>query len=385
MPLMDDAIVYESDADDDEITIRYGVEDDLDDVADFYKDHFDDNDIVLDDETDNNTRYAAEGVYKDFLFKLRATSPSGEYEKQVFETVVKIEIEFVEETTETTAATPAPEMMLDKQLTGFWRQESFDDGAGAVFSLDYGVAYNFTADGALNLYANFTFIDTAGWSSTHQNTVLLTALDGHQEDVTVILEQRSGKDYLIWKDSTGTLVFYRTSEAEFLASAPAVPSPDEQLAAALADTTWYYVHYSNENGEISSNSSGSLIYRSDGTLEDTFNENTETGTWHVTDGRLYCDYNDGSDANWVVEVKTDGGVQYLYYYSDDNPGAFWLYTDQPEEGAVAPAESTTYTSECGYNKNDRRCYVERAALSVRRRQHTRPRFKHYQLLFKWYF
>ncbi len=36
MPIADDAVIYYCDEDEDEITVRYGTSEDLDDVADFY-------------------------------------------------------------------------------------------------------------------------------------------------------------------------------------------------------------------------------------------------------------------------------------------------------------------------------------------------------------
>ena len=338
MPIMDDAVIYYCDEDDDEITIKYGVEDDLDDVVDYYRDHFDDNDMELDDETDKSTRYAAEGTYSDFSFKLRVSEPSDEYAQQVFETVVKIEIVFVEETAETTS-TPTPQASLNDLLTGFWQQESFDDGTSAQPTAEYGIAYEFIADGTLNVYSEYTFIGAGSWSVSSEDTVLLTAINGSQSQVSAIVEQRDGKEYLTWTDSTGVLVFYRESKHTFMLNAP---DPDEQLTATLADTTWYYVHYSNENSEVVSNSSGSLIYYSDGTFEDTFDNDYLTGTWYVKDGRLYCSYDDDNSASWIVEVKSEGSIRYLYYYSDSNPLAFWLYADQPIGDSSTPV---IYTSD----------------------------------------
>ena len=339
MPLMDDAVVYYCDEDDDEITVKYGVEDDLDDVADFYKDHFDDNDITLDDETDKSTRYAAEGACKDFTFKLRATEPSDEYAKQVFATVVKIEIVFVDEPAE---PTPAPEIALDEQLPGFWQQESYNDGTGEVYTAEYGIAYEFIADGVLNIYANFEFLGAGSWSLLDAGTVSLIALDGSQAEAGAVVEQRDGKEYLIWTDSTGVLVFCRESKHTFMLNAP---DPDEELAAALADTTWYYVHYSDENGDIQSNSTGSVIYYSNGAVEDTFDDDDNTGTWHVSNDRLYCEYTDGSTPNWVAEVETEGDIRYMRLYSDSHPPAYWLYSDQPAGNTGTTDTPVTYTSD----------------------------------------
>jgi len=347
MPIMDDALVYSSEADDETITIKYGVADDLDDVVDFYKDHFEDNEIALDDESDRSTKYSAEGFYKNFMFDVRVTKPSGEYEEKVFETTVKIEIEFVEDELGTI---DSQQGSLEYDLIGFWRQESFEDEYGKETTVDQGIAYEFSADGTLVAFDDFEYFASATWSVIDQNTLFITAAD-YEGEASVILEKRTdGYDLLTWTDSSGTLVFYRSSSEEFNVGDETngttvdVPSADDQLAAALADVTWYYIHYSDINGQIASSSTGSLAYYSDGTLEDTFDDETKYGNWYIADSRLYCVYSDDTDSSWVIEITNEGGINYLYYYSDSEPGAFWLYTDNPS-GEGTPAESATYTTD----------------------------------------
>ena len=194
MPIMDDAIVYFSDDDKESITIEYGVEDDLEDVVDFYMDHFEDNDIVLDSESDKSSKYTAEGFYKNFMFKIRVTKPSGEYEEKQFVTTVEIEIEFTEEAIGTVSVESGS---LEDEIVGFWRQESFANEDGKFTSNDTGTAYEFSPDGTLNLYRNFEFTGAGTWTPIDDSSVLLTYAQGDQEKVTVTFEKRSGYDYLI--------------------------------------------------------------------------------------------------------------------------------------------------------------------------------------------
>ena len=347
MPIMDDALVYFSEGDDETITIKYGVNEDLDDVVDFYKDHFEDNEIVLDDESDRSSRYNAEGIFKDFKFDVRVTKPSGEYEEKVFETTVKIQIEFLQEPV---ATVEIEQSSLEVDIIGFWRQESFEDEYGKETTVDQGIAYEFRADGTLVAFDDFEYFASATWSVIDQNTLFITAAD-YEGEASVILEKRTdGYDFLTWTDSSGTLVFYRSSSEEFNVGDDTngttvdVPSADDQLAAALADVTWYYIHYSDINGQIASNSSGSLIYHSDGTLVDVFDDKTLTGTWYISDGWLHCDYSDGTSSGWIIEIKDEGGTAFLYYYSDSEPGAFWLYADSPSVEDT-PAQSATFTTD----------------------------------------
>ncbi len=344
MPIMDDAIVYYSDGDDESITIKYGVSDDLDDVVDFYKDHFEDNDIVLDDESDRSTRYNAEGSYKDFMFDVKVTKASGEYEEKVFETTVKIQIEFMEEPISTVEI---DQDSLEDDIIGFWRQESSDNEAGVATTYDLGIAFEFAPLGQMNLYGDFEYFSEMEWSIIDESTILVTTLDGHEETVTITLEKRSALDYLIWVDSTGTYVFFRDSVDALVPLGDYTPpelTADEQLTAAIADVTWYYIHHQYADGQIASSSTGSLIYHSDGTLEDVFDDQTLTGNWYISDGRLYCDYSDDTSSSWDIEITNEGGTAFLYYFSDSNPGAFWLYADDPY-GDGTPAQSATYTTD----------------------------------------
>ncbi|MBT3319839.1 MAG: hypothetical protein HN389_08755 [Clostridia bacterium] len=344
MPIMDDAIVYFSEGGDEEITIKYGVSDDLDDVVDFYKDHFEDNDIVLTDESDKSTKYTAEGIYQDFMFEIRVTKPSGEHEEKQFVTTVKVVIEFVD----VPEATVEPEQSsLEDDIIGFWRQESFEDADGKVSALEYGIAYEYLPDGTLNLYINFEFITAVEWAVVDDSSFVVSYDDGTEDLVNATFERRSGQDYLIYVDSDGTLVFFLDTFENYEADGDAQPTPqssDEQLAASIADVTWYYVHYKDVDGQIVSTYTGELIYYSDGTLEDTFDGETLYGNWYVQDGWLYCDYSDDTSSSWVVEFKLEGGTRFLYYYSSEAP-AYWLYSDDPSGESTVPTSPTIFTTD----------------------------------------
>ena len=349
LPIMDDAVVYYCESDDETVSVKYGVKESLEDVADFYKDHFDDNDIVLSDESDKSSRYTAEGHYMDFDFEVKASAASGEYEEKVFETVVKIGIEFVDDSLGTISDLQGGGNVfsLAEDIIGFWRQESFEDSAGKIPTYEYGTAYEFLADGTLNLYYNYSFMGAGSWAYVDDATILLTAIDGTQENVMASIEKRSEKDYLIWTDSTGILTFFRDSFDEFSSSAGSEPlNADTILASSIADKTWYYVYYKDQDGNIMNSSSGYLVYYSNGTVEDIFDDVTTSGSWYASDGRLYCDYSDGSSVNWYIEVENINGTNYLYYYSDSNPGAYWMYADIPRDSIPGySVDSTLYISD----------------------------------------
>ena len=334
MPIMDDALVYYCKADDESVTVKYGVSDSLDDVADFYKDHFDDNSIFLSDESDKSSRYTAQGSYMDFFFTLRASAPSGEYEEKLFETVVKIEIEFIDDivTTPDNGLTES-DTSLAQDILGFWRQESFEDSAGKTETYDYGIAYEFLADGTLNLFSDFVYFSAGGWAYVDESTILLTAVDGTTQYVTAVIEDRSGIDYLVWTDSTGILTFFRDYSDEFSMSGTDTTIDDgsqsvhEQLLAALTSNVWYYYHYSDAMSNLERSSSGYEIYYQDGSFEYSFDEALHYGSWYSDGSRIYCSYENGSSSNWEVELLEQRGISFLKYYSDSDPGSYWLYAN----------------------------------------------------------
>lgn len=323
MPIYDDALVYYCKDDDESITIKFGTQDDLDDVTDFYKDYFEDSEIIPEDEKDRSTRYTADGKYKDFQFEIRITNSSGKYEEQVFETVVKIEIEFLDITT-----TQPQEALVAKDLIGFWREENMDDGA-YLDTLDTGSAFLFLEDGTLQIYVNYNYASVSKWKiSEDKNALIITDNDG-STTVPVRLEKRDSKTYLIWGDAEER-AFYRSKTDGFTLYDPNVPDEDEQLKEALVDKTWYYVYYSDTEGEIYTGSTGYSIYYSDGTFEDSYNDDTDSGTWYIDNNRIYCTYNDGTINSWAIEILYDNGINNLYFYAD-NTSEFWLYSDTVQQ------------------------------------------------------
>lgn len=327
LPIINGAVIYYCDADDNSVTIRYGTEESLYDVVDFYKDHFTEEGIALTDESDKSTRYTAEGAYKDFIFELRASEPSEGYELQLFSTIVRIEIAFVDEA----VPTPVLETPLEEWIIGFWRQESYDDGTGAEITYSEGTAYEFLTDGTLIGYDYFEYFASATWSVIDENTLQIIA-DGYEGESSVTRENRNGKEYLIWVDSSGTLEFFRDSSDEFSLYDPTAQNADQLLASALTDITWYYVHYSDPEGLLDIGSTGSLICNSDGTFSDTYNDITDTGNWYVQDGILVYEYSDGTTNSWPIEIKSENGDAYLYFYGTEVP-EFWLYINNAEHAA----------------------------------------------------
>jgi len=114
LPVYEDAIVFSSDKDKSgEITLLMGTKDDLDDIVDFYKDHFEDEDILLTNERERKTSYTAEGHVEGYDFKLKAQAASGKWEEKLFSHVIEIVV------------TPAEEPVIaaddfSKMILGTW-------------------------------------------------------------------------------------------------------------------------------------------------------------------------------------------------------------------------------------------------------------------------
>lgn len=322
MPIYDDALVYYSKDDDKSVTIKFGTQDDLDDVAEFYKYYFEDSSIVPEDEKDRSTRYTAEGMYKDFKFEIRATAPSEGYEAQLFNTVVRIEIEFIHETVTTSGA----QADLAQELFGFWRQESLDDGTSLTELYSMGVAIMLNKDGTAESYDNFLHNESATWEVIDEKTVVFTLESGSKRQITVMLENRDGREYMTWDDTKKVFTFFRDTSEDFLLYDPNAHNQDEQLRAALVDKTWYFVHYCDANSQVYTDAFGYSIYNSDGTFEEEYSGITDYGTWYISDSQLYCTLNDDTISHWPIHITVEDDISYLYFHDNDS-SEYWLYSD----------------------------------------------------------
>lgn len=335
MPIYDDAVVYYCDNDEQSVSIKYGVHDELDDVVDFYKDHFEDKGISLEDETDKSSKYLAEGICMDFSFKIKISEPTGSYEEEVFSTVVKIDIKLVHDSLGT-ADQLKEESPLSNRILGFWRQESFQDHQGnKQKTYLYGSAYHFLPDGTFLIYFDFALVETGRWEAVDEKTVLFTPTDKESINITVSTEKRTNKDYMLWEDSSGILTFFKDSSDGFLDQSSYTHenetiTPDEQLSKAIDDTIWYIYEQSESS---TSNINNNVIYHSDGTFEDTYNGDTANGTWHISAGQLCLEAGDGDNLNFDIRIEYRGSANYLFVFNNTE-GDYWLYSNFPQDSVV---------------------------------------------------
>lgn len=218
LPIYDDAIVFEYEDDDDEVTIKYGTEDDVDDVTEFYQDYFEDEDIVLSDENEEDDEYSAEGFYEDFDFEIEVEEAKGENEEKVFSTVVEVTIEFLsdDEIEERQGGD------LQNDMLGLWEMVSIEyDGTEDDMS-GYGFAMEFMADGTMNMYMFYSNEGLTGndWSVDKEGN--LTYVDPTLLSTTagmVSIENRDGDTYMYIVEDDGSYTLKKVDKDEFLESA----------------------------------------------------------------------------------------------------------------------------------------------------------------------
>lgn len=96
LEIYDNAIIFFSEEDDDEITIKVGSEDDVEDVIEFYQELFEDEDkiVLIDEDIDKDDKYQAEGIIYDeeVHFEMEIEEASSKNEKKAFTTVFEIVI-----------------------------------------------------------------------------------------------------------------------------------------------------------------------------------------------------------------------------------------------------------------------------------------------------
>ena len=119
LQLYGDGVIFESEEKDDEITLVYGVEDDLDDIIEYYNDLMQSLQLICNEENESRNEYHAEGIGCCYEFEIEARE-SEDKEKRYYDTVVEVAVEFNEERIE-----------LMENLQGTWM---YFGQAGELFS-----------------------------------------------------------------------------------------------------------------------------------------------------------------------------------------------------------------------------------------------------------
>lgn len=88
LDIYDDAIVFESETQFDEVVLSFGTKDDFDDIVDYYKDFIEDNDIVPIEVDEERDEYFVQFRFDGYEFKVSVEEPNGDLENKYFENVI---------------------------------------------------------------------------------------------------------------------------------------------------------------------------------------------------------------------------------------------------------------------------------------------------------
>ena len=194
----DDAVVFEAEEDDEEISLKYGTEDDIDDVIDFYEELFEDNELTVDEQEDDKDEFYAKGKGDGFKFEINAEEASGNYEERAFATVVEVDIEFYTVGEET----------LEK-MKGFWHACGAD-GVIADEVRAEGAAIEF-ADMTMDLYDDFeTYLTNEKFEFTDDDSIKFTD-EGEEEVFDVVFETINGIEVMSLVSDEITLHFEKST------------------------------------------------------------------------------------------------------------------------------------------------------------------------------
>lgn len=343
-PIMEDAVVFYCDNDEDSFTIKYGTDENVNAVTHFYQKLFETNEITLSGENETKSRYTAEGIYKNYSFSIKAYIAADENEKRVYSTVVKVQLENCEHIIET-----------QKKLVGFWRQHSYEDNTGKKETTFYeGTGYEFYADGSFNAYLNFEFGYSGTWVVVNESAISVTIPPNNSRKLTISFDKRDNKNYLLLETSVGNFELFKDFSNGFTkeestyddTTIPTSKLTDKQLSKEIADITWYFIKYVDKDGENHNNLYSDWVsFKTEGTFEDYSSFEYIMGYWNVSDGKLYRKYSNGVSSDIIIDIQTIDEAKHLYLYSSRYPGAYWHYSDVPTETYNSSNGPIKYTSD----------------------------------------
>ncbi len=99
LEIYEDAVVFEAVVEEEEIVIKYGTEDDIDDVIEFLNELTESLEIICTEKDEGRNDYTAEGIGSCYEFQIAAEKAEDKEEKY-FDTVVTVEVEFNDESIE---------------------------------------------------------------------------------------------------------------------------------------------------------------------------------------------------------------------------------------------------------------------------------------------
>ncbi len=336
-----DAVIFKQDESEDEISLNYGVLDELDEVIGFYDDILTDNGLTVEESDDSRNEYYAKGIGSGYKFEIYASLAEGGYEQRAFSTVVEITIEFYTVGEETL-----------KKIQGFWLvcgqngeiDDSYRELGDAMEFNDMTIDFynDFDAD-ALN--TDFVFLDddtiylekdgeqfTLDISFEIINNIEYLSLYMEEYNETLLLE-KSNYDMMLWYEILTPPEDTPSSEE----TAPESELADREIENFIYGWVWYYTGYLYADGSFEANTEQNEIFYFDvdytGYYQ--FEDSISYISWYVEDGYLYVTFEDEGTYYWQVDCEQTADELYLYLadYSASDGSAYVYSINMPDIAA----------------------------------------------------
>jgi len=360
LEIYDDAIVFDTDDDDNEIKIEYGTEDEVDDVTDFYMDLFESKGLTIEETEEDRGEFTASGWSSDFYFEIKIDEAKGDYEERVFETVVKVKVVFIEEdfdddeykdnnieadeegydNTDEEIDNPVVYEDTLAQIEGFWHLcgEMWEVGryiktAGNAYKIE-GMTITYFEDFEV-VFENkpFTFID---------EYTIMFMFDGAERMLMIEFVSIDSYEYLfLYDDYYNMELFYTASSYDEMMTYNGMRErynkainlddslSDDDLRFYLTETNWYTIYKYHPDGTYEYLDYTERIYFwEDGTglIEHYDGQLTEI-TWSLSNEHLVMYFFNGTSLTYIVDYSTTELYPYLYVYDDKDgrDGVAYVY------------------------------------------------------------
>jgi len=197
--IYEDSVVFDLDEDDEEMQLKYGTTEDLDDIIEYYEDLFEDEELIVEKSEEEDDEYYAKGMGETFRFEINAEPAKGNYEERVFTTVVEIYIEQYVMGTDT----------LEK-MQGFWHACGENDIISDA-TKENGNAMEF--DGmAVDIYDNFAEVSSnRTFEFIKENVIEVEDSDGGNAVLEIVFETIDGIEVMTLTDEGDAISFQKSS------------------------------------------------------------------------------------------------------------------------------------------------------------------------------
>jgi hypothetical protein len=293
IPVYEDAIVFSFEADDEEMVIECGTNDDVDDIAGFYSEEFDSDDYTITKLVDTEKdEYECEGIFDDELeFEIEVEESYGKL-KEFFDFIITIEID--EADRDSGAKNSENNQNDSAPIIGYWLNTQ---GAGMDVG-EYGGGFYFSESGDAILFNEFEAdADIGSWEAVDKNSFDITDPKTGNVYQLILID-----DTTATMDADGTELLYEKVNAGMFENTD--ETSESSLDFSSPEGFWYFV----KAGDIDVKDSGSgFELKADGTV-DNYNDFEWDGQFEWTlksDGTIYI-YDPYYDEEFTMITNGDG-------------------------------------------------------------------------------